>query len=295
MFPLAQVKNDIEIEGFHNIYYFEFGKNHYHPTEKHEFWEMVYVDKGKILANTNGTICTLCEGQAIFHGPGEFHAHVSNKEVSNNLLVVSFSVKGDCMDFFCGKIFNLDKTGKTLLSLFIGEAKNALGNISGDFYSHEPLVFKDDCFGAPQLMKCHFTELLIKLYRKPIANSGEKGSDTQLRNNEKNDFVEQIIKYLEENVYSDVTLDDICNNFFIRKSHLSVVFKQYTGKSPMHYFKQLKIEQSKKLLREENLSVSRICEMLGYSGIHNFTRSFKSATGFTPTGYRKSVLLILSE
>jgi YesN/AraC family two-component response regulator len=63
----------------------------------------------------------------------------------------------------------------------------------------------------------------------------------------------------------------------------------------MHYFKQLKIEQSKKLLREENLSVSRICEMLGYSGIHNFTRSFKSATGFTPTGYRKSVLLILSE
>ena len=82
MFPLAQVKNDIEIEGFHNIYYFEFGKNHYHPTEKHEFWEMVYVDKGKILANTNGTICTLCEGQAIFQIQKEGEKQV--QEINNS-------------------------------------------------------------------------------------------------------------------------------------------------------------------------------------------------------------------
>ena len=103
-----------------------------------------------------------------------------------------------------------------------------------------------------------------------------------------------LVKYLEDNVYSEVTLDDICNTFFVRKSRLSVVFKQHTGKSPMHYFKNLKTEEAKKLLREETLPVSRICEMLGYSGIHNFTRSFKAATGFSPTGYRKSVLLLLS-
>ena len=294
MFPLVQVKNDIEIEGFHNIYYFEFGKNHYHPTEKHEFWEMVYVDKGKILANTNGNICTLEEGQAIFHGPGETHAHVSDKEVSNNLLVVSFSCKGICAEYFSGKIFNLDKTGKMLLSLFIGEAKNALGNISGDFHSCEPLVFNDTSFGASQLMKYHFAELLIKLYRGGISDVHRRNEEVSRRTGENNDFVEKVIKYLEDNVYSEVTLDDICNTFFVRKSRLSVVFKQHTGKSPMHYFKNLKTEEAKKLLREETLPVSRICEMLGYSGIHNFTRSFKAATGFSPTGYRKSVLLLLS-
>ncbi len=291
MFPLTQVKNDIELLGFHNIYYFEFGKNHYHAPEKHDFWEMVYVDKGKILANTNGYICTLDEGQAIFHGPGEMHSHVSNKEVANNMLVVSFSCKSEGMNYFSGKTFSLDKTGKTLLSLFINEAKKALGNISGDFHDNAPLDFSSAAFGSCQLMMYHFTEFLIKLLRGD-AHVTSNADLSVLRSDAKNDVMEAIIDYLKENVYNDITLDDICGKFFMRKSRLSVVFKEYTGKSPIHYFKYLKIEQAKKLLREENLTVSQICDMLKYSGIHNFTRSFKATTGFSPTGYKKSVLFL---
>ena len=58
----------------------------------------------------------------------------------------------------------------------------------------------------------------------------------------------------------------------------------------MEYFSELKIEEAKKLLREDNLSVSQITFKLNYSSIHNFSRAFKKATGFSPTGYKKSVL-----
>ena len=295
MFPLVQVKNDLELEGFHNVYYFEFGKNHYHPTEKHQYWEMVYVDKGKILANTNGNICTLEEGQAIFHGPGEIHAHVSNKQVANNMLVVSFSCGSSCMDFFSGKTFTLDKTCKTLLTLFINEAKNALGDISGDFFNHSPLVFDNAEFGSSQLMKYHFTEFLIKLLRNGTFVTDSSDVFYPLRADESNQFLDSIIQYLSDNVCNNLSLEDVCNKFFIRKSRLSVIFKEYTGKSPMHFFKDLKLKQAKKLLLEENMSVSQICDLLGYSSIHNFTRFFKSATGFSPTGYRKSLTFSLTE
>ena len=79
MFETQSIKQEIEIAGFNSIYYFEFGKNFSHPPERHNFWEMVYVDSGKINAVTNGVGLTLDEGQVIFHEPMETHAHVSWK------------------------------------------------------------------------------------------------------------------------------------------------------------------------------------------------------------------------
>ena len=49
MFELQPIKYEINIKGFNSIYYFEFGKNFSHTPERHNFWEMVYVDKGSML------------------------------------------------------------------------------------------------------------------------------------------------------------------------------------------------------------------------------------------------------
>ena len=48
------ISRSLRIEGFNSIYYFEFGKDFSHPPEKHDFWELVYVDSGEIIAVTNG-------------------------------------------------------------------------------------------------------------------------------------------------------------------------------------------------------------------------------------------------
>ena len=49
-FQLQKIQRDIEIKGFNSIYYFEFDKNFSHLPEKHDFWELVYVDNGDITA-----------------------------------------------------------------------------------------------------------------------------------------------------------------------------------------------------------------------------------------------------
>ena len=287
MFPLTRVKNDIEIDGFHAIYYFEFDKNYYHLPESHNFWEMVYVDKGEIITLTDGKSSTLSEGQAIFHKPGELHAHTSNGEVANNMLVISFSCQSECMEFFENKTFTLDKTSRTLLSLFLTESENALGEISSDFYDKTPLDFSDCKFGSAQLLKYHFTEFLIKLLRGGASMSFNTANTRQTT---QDTLAEMIVSYMKNNVYTPITLNDICDNFFLRKSQLSIIFKVYTGKSPMRYYSDLKIDEAKKLLREDVLSVSEISEKLNYSGIHNFSRAFKEATGFSPLGYKKSII-----
>ena len=165
MFTLQRIVHDIEITGFHSIYYFEFGKDFTHSPEKHSFWEMVYVDSGEIIAITDGIGTALKQGAIIFHEPGEVHAHISNREIPNNMLVVSFSCDSPAMRFFRKKTFTADKTARNLLTLFIGEAQKALGTVPSQYTDTSDLDFSKADFGAVGLMGCYLTELFIHFIR----------------------------------------------------------------------------------------------------------------------------------
>ncbi len=290
MFELQKIKNDISLLGFHSIYYFEFGKDFSHAPEKHNFWEMVYVDRGKIVAVSDGVGNTLTRGEVIFHEPNEIHAHISDREVANNMLVISFSADGEIMKYFSKKTFTVDKTAKTLLSLFMQEAKNALGEIPNRYENKNALDFSSAKFGAMQLLGCYFTEFLITLIRNGVDFSDKISPSEENRAIAKSSLSELIIEYLEKNVYTNLKLEDVCNHFYIGKSQLSFIFKNHTGKGPMEYYRNLKFTEAKKLLRERTLSISEISDTLGYSSIHNFSRAFKKSGGFSPTEYIESIL-----
>ena len=107
-FRTNPVKKEIEIVGFNSVYYFELDKNFSHPFERHDFWEMVYVDSGKINSIVEGIGSTVNQGQLIFERPMALHANVSNKIDPNNILIISFTCHSPAMEFFDKKIFTLD-------------------------------------------------------------------------------------------------------------------------------------------------------------------------------------------
>ncbi len=290
MYETQKIKHEIEIKGFNGIFYFEFGKNFTHAPEKHDFWEMVYVDNGRIIAIANGVGFSLEQGQAIFHEPGEAHAHVSDTQVANNMLVVAFSSGSNIMEYFRRKTFTLDKASQTLLSLFLEEAKNALGKIPGDYNSETDLRFLPDVFGSTQMLECYFTEFLIRLVRSGQQAAKKLPSNEKSRTVANNSLAELICEYMKHNIYSGISLSEICAKFLFGKTQLCKIFRENTGQSPMEYYSELRISEAKKLIRENNLSVSQISDMLGYSSIHTFSRAFKKETGLSPVSYRKSIL-----
>lgn len=289
-FKTHPVSREIEIEGFNSIYYFEFGKDFSHPPERHDFWEMVYVDSGDINAVSDGLGRTLSQGQVIFHRPMEVHAHISNRISPNNMLVVAFTTHSPAMEFFDKKIFTLGKTEKTLLSLFTKEARLALGgSIPGEYKNKDALNFRNAPFGSFQLLECYLTELLLVLRRGGEEAVSTPKQETASRQLGHSSITELIIAYLEENVSAPLTLSDICAKFYMGKSHLCKLFEEHVGDSPIDYFAKLKIKEAKRLLRMEDSTVSRISDYLGYSSIHNFSRAFKRATGISPREYKKKI------
>lgn len=290
MYELKPVKPDIVIKGFHTIYYFEFSKNFYHKPEAHDYWEMVYVDNGTVIAVYDNTQTTLKQGQVIFHSPGEYHAHISNKKVPNNMLIISFSCEGEQMARLSRKIFTLNNSENNLLSLFMKEAKLAItGEITKDF-PNKRLDFSKAPFGSTQLLGSYLSELIIRMLRRvdTLDNTSDDARITERFS--RHQFAQLVCEYMENNLYSNLSLNDICNQFLIGKSKLSMIIKDLTDMSPMEYYNSLKINKAKQLIRESDLSVSEISDKLGYSSIHIFSRAFKQSVGFSPMAYKKSIL-----
>lgn len=289
-FEIKPIHKEIDVKGFNSVYYFEFNKNFYHSEESHHFWELVYVDSGKINAIVNGIGVSLSQGQVIFHKPDEMHSHISNKVDPNNLLVISFTCESKAMEFFDGKIFTLGKGEKKVLSLFLGEAKKALKKVSGNFEDKAPLDFEGAAFGSMQLMSALLEEFLISLIRLNDENTSEIKAGYESKKIVENTLAEAISEYLSTNLYGNICLSDICSKFNISKSYLCKIFKENYGMGAVEYYIILKMNEAKKLIRTEKYTVSQISDMLSFSCIHHFSRSFKRFTGMSPNEYKKSVV-----
>ncbi len=102
-----------------------------------------------------------------------------------------------------------------------------------------------------------------------------------------NMLIDRIIKYMENNFEQEITLEILAKQFFVSKYEISRMFTKNVGISFVEYLTRIRIENSKKLLQDTSLSITRISEMAGFHSSSNFARVFKKATGISPVQYRR--------
>ena len=149
----------IHIKGLYTFFYFEHGSNYFFPGEQHDFWELVYVDSGKISAVADNFGYIVEQGEIIFHKPNEFHTLASSPNEPHNILVTTFETNSPAMDFFKNKIFTLNSKQKKILSLMLEEMKKAFldGRLDNKIHDEAQLLDK----ASYQLGIGHLEHLLI--------------------------------------------------------------------------------------------------------------------------------------
>ena len=101
------------------------------------------------------------------------------------------------------------------------------------------------------------------------------------------DVVEKIIFYMQKNINKLLTMQEMAEEVNLSTSHLSKIFKNKTGTSPMDYFIGLKMQEAIRLLSNKSMRVNEVAFTLGYTDPFYFSRIFKKQIGSTPMSFLK--------
>lgn len=108
-----------------------------------------------------------------------------------------------------------------------------------------------------------------------------------MRNDSYSKIVAQSIHYINQHLYSALSLHEVSASIGVTPQYLTTLFKQETGLSLYHYVQCKKLEEAKAIIRYTSKSFTLIASALGYSSIAHFSNAFKAGTGLTPSEYRR--------
>ena len=101
------------------------------------------------------------------------------------------------------------------------------------------------------------------------------------------DTFQNVINFINRHIAEDLTIDKISKGCYINKYYLCRIFKKKMGITVMEYVLQTRLAMAMELLTKEEMSVTQVGIVCGFSSPSYFSRIFKEKTGFSPMAYKK--------
>ena len=268
-FNYSNISSSLDISEIYTKFYQEKGTNYNFSGEKHSYWELTYVDKGELLTTIDGVSYHLKQGDLIFYAPMQFHTQSTFEKISSSYLTINFKMNFNHADLLCNKIFSLQRDSYFIVTRLIEELSN------DNLYSND-------------LSLCYLKQLIIQMLRLDNSHFHSKPT-TNMQQTYENELLNDILLYIDDNIYEKISVSTLCDHFCISTSMLHSLFRKNMNNTAKNYINELKLSKSKELIRNSTHTLSEISEMLGFSSIHYFSKKFKSYFNISPTEYSKSI------
>lgn len=268
-FNYSNISSSLDISEIYTKFYQEKGTNYNFSGEKHSYWELTYVDKGELLTTIDGVSYHLKQGDLIFYAPMQFHTQSTFEKISRSYLTINFKMNFNHADLLCNKIFSLKRDSYFIVTKLIEELSN------DNLYSND-------------LSLCYLKQLIIQMLRLNNSHFHSKPT-THMQQTYENELLNDILLYIDNNIYEKISVSTLCEHFCISTSMLHSLFRKNMNNTAKNYINELKLSKSKELIRNSTHTLSEISEMLDFSSIHYFSKKFKSYFNISPTEYSKSI------
>ncbi|MDD4797416.1 MAG: AraC family transcriptional regulator, partial [Eubacteriales bacterium] len=281
------LQQPIRVERLHSIHYFQFARGYVFPGESHDFWELVYLDKGMVELGADGQRFLLGEGEMAFHQPNEFHSIWAGGKDPPDIVVLSFVCTAPQMQAFARRRMPMDNVAKQYISTILREARGAFYDIDGQYRFLRRR--EESRWGAEQMVKNQLECLLIHLLRnirrgEAADGDGDVRPKTKLSRQEyQAGLVQEIVRYMQGHLSEDLRFDDLCRSFRISATALKKLFAEQTGRGAIEYLGYLRMEQAKRYMRGGLYNMGEIAQLCGFKSLHYFSRRFKQQNNMTPT------------
>lgn len=93
----------------------------------------------------------------------------------------------------------------------------------------------------------------------------------------------KLMRYIENNYTKKITLDDVCEKYFITKTTVNTIVKRNTAMTFLQFINSLRINEARRLIKRTTTPLTRICNLVGFSDYSTFYREYKKITGIPPS------------
>ena len=255
---------------------------HYHAQ-----YELLYISKSNGIRFVGDSVSHFFPGDLVLVGPYLPHlwrndvSYYSEDDVNKvKTIIIKFT-----KDFIGEGTFNNPEFTDISKLLELSKFGVYFNKVISDNL-HEELIHIIDLSPAEQSIK--LLDILCRL-----SMTDEKGllssSDMRQYSTDNSQRLDDIIKYISDNYTGDITLNDVADIACMTTNSFCRFFKKMTNKSFVQFLNEVRIRNASRLLAQEDLPVSEICDIVGYKTITNFNRQFKQIMGTTPVGYRQNL------
>lgn len=100
--------------------------------------------------------------------------------------------------------------------------------------------------------------------------------------------VKRALKLIEAGALDDNCIEDLAERLGIGPRHLSRLFKQHVGASPVQTARTFRLQRAKRLLDTSNQKISDIALHAGFNSLRQFNAVFREKYRQAPSQYRKN-------
>jgi AraC-like DNA-binding protein len=103
------------------------------------------------------------------------------------------------------------------------------------------------------------------------------------------DALRRVFKFIDENLQSDIALNEVAEAAFLSPNYLSQLLKKQTGLAFVDWLTGRRMDRARDLLAHTGERIYTVANTVGYVDEAYFTRRFKQRFGVSPTEYRRSM------
>jgi AraC-like DNA-binding protein len=239
------------------------------PLRQHENTEFFFVQKGRGEFQVNKQVLMVNEGDLIVYNPFVEHAEKSSVDrpikgirITLTNLQINGNLKGCIIQPNAHPIYHIHSNQMIIDKL--------LTEILGEY--NNPQI------GSDEIISSLLQTVVVIIVR--LINQTEPVNNLSISQN--------VRGYIERNFHEELSLSFLASLVFVSPYHLSHLFKDEIGMSPIQYLIHCRIEESKRLLEHSDQSIREISANVGYPNANYFNLLFKKVTGHSPGKYRKN-------
>lgn len=258
-FPAQLLQNDISKRGCYFGYHW------------HEHIELHYVLHGEGIIQCNQEVYKMVTGNLAIVNSNELHQGCCTTYPLHALVLI-FDIEA----------FSTEMADKRLIFQNLIQEDPVIKEIFLSLFQEN----RDKKIGYKIAMKGKIYELISYLMRNYVAEKLTTRENTK-RNRDLN-RLNTVLEYVEKNYMNPITNKELASLINLSEYRFCHLFKEVMEQSPSVYLSQIRLNKAYHLLKQGDLTVSEVSNIVGFSDYNNFGRQFRKLYGDAPSKIRNS-------